>query len=63
MGNRGTEPRWLTTEELAAELRCDIRTIYGLRETGQAPPAYRVGKRLIFRREDVEDWLETRRAA
>lgn len=63
MGNRENKPQWLTTEELAAELRCDVRTIYGLREAGQAPTAYRIGKRLIFRREDVEAWLETRRAA
>jgi len=34
---------------------------YSLRHRGDGPPAYRLGKRLMFRWSDVETWVESRR--
>jgi predicted DNA-binding transcriptional regulator AlpA len=34
---------------------------YSLRHRGEGPPAYRLGKRLMFRWPDVERWVESRR--
>lgn len=34
---------------------------YSMRHRGEGPPAYRVGKRLMFRWSEVEAWLQTRR--
>ena len=35
-----------------------VRTIYGWRTKGEGPKAYKVGKRVLYRRADVEAWLE-----
>ncbi len=34
---------------------------YSMRHRGAGPPAYRIGKKLMFRWSDVEAWVETRR--
>jgi predicted DNA-binding transcriptional regulator AlpA len=52
---------WLTTEDLVAMFQVRRGTIYGWRMRGDAPPAYKVGKRLMWRREDVAAWLESHR--
>lgn len=36
---------------------------YSLRHRGEGPPAYRLGKRLMFRWSEVEAWIESRRDA
>lgn len=56
-------PEWLTTDELADWLRIPIGTIYDWRAKGEGPVAYRLGRHLRWRRDDVEDWLQDQRAA
>lgn len=48
----------LTTEDVAALCHTSPGTVHYWRTQGKGPKAYRVGRRLIFRRSDVEEWLE-----
>jgi len=47
-------------EDLAAEVMVAVQTIYNWHAAGKAPRAHRIGRRLFFRRSDVERWLATR---
>lgn len=51
------EPLW-TTEDVCSYLRMAPGTLYAHRSQGTAPPAFRVGKFLLFRPSDVITWLE-----
>lgn len=46
----------LSVEEAAAVLHMDVRRVRGLARTGKLP-AYRVGRRWLFRREQIEGLL------
>jgi excisionase family DNA binding protein len=50
----------LTSPETAAMLRVPVRTLYVWAGAGTGPTAYRVGRRKLYRRDDVERWLEQR---
>ena len=54
-----TAPRdeLLTLEELADLTRTSVDALYQVRRRGGGPPALRVGRRLLFRRGDVDSWL------
>ena len=54
---------YLTKLELARELNCSPRTIERLHRLRQGPPRTRVGRRLLYRREAVRQWLEDQEAA
>jgi len=56
-----TRDELLTSRETAALLRVPLRTLYQWRVTRTGPTAYRVGKQTLYRRADVEAWLEQRR--
>ncbi len=47
----------MTTEEFAAEMRCPVSTVYYWRANKVGPVGFRVGKRVLYRRADVEAWL------
>ncbi len=49
-----------TVSEVAAFLRVPVKTLYRWRYVGKGPCAYRVGRHLRFRWEEVELWLATR---
>lgn len=53
-------PALLTVAELAAYLGVPVSTIHFWRGRKQGPPAVKVGRRLIFRAEDVAAWLDER---
>jgi hypothetical protein len=54
----------LTLSETADWLRCSIRTMQRLLETGSGPPAIRLSeRRLIFRLSDLRSWLDGRTTA
>jgi len=55
-------PFLLTTKEVANVLRTSRKAIYSMVERGQLPGITRIGKRLLFRRDDLIEWLEERRA-
>ncbi|EGD56749.1 helix-turn-helix transcriptional regulator [Gordonia neofelifaecis] len=53
-----TEPRPLyTPHDFARLLSVDVQAIYRLRTAGKLPPAIRVGQRLWWRPETIDDWL------
>ena len=52
---------WLTLDELAEWLQVPRATLHQWRYKRKGPMAYRLGRSLRFRREDVEAWLEEQR--
>jgi excisionase family DNA binding protein len=53
-------PRLLTFDETAAYLRTPVATLRYWRHLGTGPRSFRLGRRVMFRREDVEGWLSER---
>ena len=51
----------MTTEEFAGTARAPISTIRYWRAEGIGPVGFKVGKRVLYRRHDVERWLDERR--
>jgi excisionase family DNA binding protein len=50
-------PHLFTLDEAAAYLRTPIATLRYWRHLGTGPQGFRLGRRVMFRREDVEHWL------
>ena len=48
----------LTVEELASELRTSPETVHYWLKQGKAPKSFKVGRRRLFARADVEAWIE-----
>jgi excisionase family DNA binding protein len=49
----------LNIEQVAGRLGVSSATIFRMLARGHAPPSYRVGKRRLWREQDVLAWLET----
>lgn len=49
--------RLLTTEEAADRLRCSPQALYNLRHRGEAPRAFRRGRRLLWPERDLNAWV------
>lgn len=47
----------LTVDEIAAELRVPEGTFRSWRSRNQGPRSFRLGRRVVYRRSDVEAWL------
>jgi predicted DNA-binding transcriptional regulator AlpA len=54
---------WLLAPEVEAEFRIPVATLYGWRHRGIGPKSVRLGRRVMYRRSDVEEWIEQRFAA
>ena len=54
---------FLTTEELAAELRRNPRTLDRWEALGMGPPRTHVGRRVLYRRASVQKWLAAQEQA
>ncbi len=50
-------PLLLTADDVAALLRTSRKGVYVSAERGQLPGVVRIGRRLLFRRDDLLDWL------
>lgn len=50
----------ITTAELADRWRTTEQAIYAARYRGACPRAVRVGRRLLFRLDDVQAWEDSR---
>ena len=50
----------LTTADLAKRWRTTEQAVYAARHRGDCPRAVRLGKRLLWRLQDVEAWEEAR---
>ncbi|MGN8245276.1 helix-turn-helix domain-containing protein [Cellulomonas soli] len=50
----------MTTEEVAAETRVPVNTLryYRARGAGEGPRSAKYGRRVMYRRADVEAWLQ-----
>jgi excisionase family DNA binding protein len=58
--NLPTDESFLTTEEVLAYLKVNLRTMYRLIKAGSIP-AVRVGRQWRFRKRDLDKWLESQR--
>ena len=54
-------PLLLTSEEVAELLRTTRAAVYAMTERGQLPGVTRIGRRLLFRRDLLLDWLNQKR--
>ncbi|TXR56466.1 helix-turn-helix domain-containing protein [Quadrisphaera setariae] len=53
----------LTVDEVAALVRTSPSTVRYWRYRGEGLESFRVGRRVLFRREAVERWMAAQRAA
>ena len=56
-----TSSQFLTISEVAELLRTPISSLYSWRTRKVGPPAIKVGRKVLYRRGDVESWLETQK--
>jgi len=56
-------PDYLTVEEVAEMTRLSPSTIRWYRHTGTGPKSFKIGRRIAYRRTDVEAWLDAQYAA
>jgi len=55
-------PLFLKAEDLAEILRTTTKAIYAMAARGSLPGTTRIGRRLLFRRDDLVRWLNESRA-
>lgn len=53
--------QWLTLKQLASYLNLKEKTVYFLVAKGRIPH-YRIGKLIRFRQDEVDSWMETKKA-
>ena len=51
------EPRYLDTRQAAAYLDLGPRTLRRMRAAGEGPPYARWGRRVIYDRADLDEWI------
>jgi predicted DNA-binding transcriptional regulator AlpA len=51
------EREWLDMDAMAAVYPWPRATLYAWRHKGIGPPSVRAGRRVLYRRSDVEKWL------
>ena len=51
----------LTIAEAAARLRAPIATLRYWRHLGTGPRSFRVGRRVLYSRDDLDAWIDARR--
>ena len=52
---------YLTTEEVADELRTSPETVRFWRHTGRGPKSFKAGRRVLYPRSDLDQWIANRR--
>lgn len=50
--------KYLTTEEVAELCRTSPATVRYWKSIGHGPAAFKLGRRVLYAREDVETWIE-----
>jgi excisionase family DNA binding protein len=58
---RESQAMWITVKELSEYLRIKEKTLYYLVQRGQIPH-YRVNKIILFKRQEIDTWMEGNRA-
>ena len=56
-GARGLLDEWMSRDDLAKELAVSVDTLSRWETRGFGPPCVRVGRRVLYRRGAVKDWL------
>lgn len=51
------EAKWLLLAEVEAEFRVPAATLYAWRQRGVGPPSVRIGRRIMYRRTEIEAWF------
>jgi excisionase family DNA binding protein len=51
-------PDLLTIAEVAALLRAPVATLRYWRHLGTGPRSFRLGRRVLYRREDLHTWID-----
>lgn len=51
---------WLTIDEVSELYHISKATLYTWRYEKKGPPGCRLGKRVVYRRQDVDKWAEAR---
>jgi hypothetical protein len=59
----GQTDELLSVDEAAAALDVSVQRMYHLRSAGGGPLAYRRGRRLVYRRSDLDTFLALEREA
>ena len=54
-------PLLLTSDEVAQLLRTTRKAVYVMTERGQLPGVTRIGRRVLYRRDVLLDWLDQKR--
>ena len=58
----GREPELLTITEAAELVRAPVATLRYWRHLGIGPHSFRLGRRVLYRRDDLHDWIAQQRA-
>lgn len=58
----GREPELLTITEAAELVRAPVATLRYWRHVGTGPHSFRLGRRVLYRRDDLHDWIAQQRA-
>ena len=53
---------WVEREDLAAELDVTVRTLVRWASSGFGPPYVKIGRKVWYRRQAVDEWLRTMEA-
>lgn len=56
------QPDLLTIAEAAELLRAPVATLRYWRHLGTGPRSFRLGRRVLYRRDDLHDWIAQQRA-
>ncbi|WP_448623991.1 helix-turn-helix transcriptional regulator [Geodermatophilus sp. URMC 64] len=56
----GSQPELLTIAEAAELVRAPVATLRYWRHLGTGPRSFRLGRRVLYRREDVHAWINDR---
>jgi excisionase family DNA binding protein len=54
-------PELLTIREAAALLRAPVATLRCWRHLGTGPRSFRLGRRVLYRRDDLRAWIDAQR--
>jgi excisionase family DNA binding protein len=57
VSQQGGLPSLHTTDEVAEALRTTRKAVYAMAERGQIPGVVRIGRRVLFQRQALVDWL------